>query len=353
MQLGIIGLSSAGKSTVFNLMAEKQSTDNNKQKTLSATARIPDARIDFLSGFYHPKKTTYAQIEIIDVPSLIPSSSASYVFLDAIRQSDALLYVLKAFKNKTINNDNDDVSPLQDLNSLNYELLLADLDLIEKRIDRINKNKKKSQLTDELTLLETLKKCLEQEAPLSSLNLSADEHSMLVNYNLLTLKPALICVNISEDDITERHYPDRDKLIAETMDRNVGVVELSAAIEQELALLEGDDKQMFMEELGIAESGISLIARKIYESLHLISFFTVGEDEVKAWTVLKGIFARAAAGKIHSDIERGFIKAEVISYANFYEHKSLAVLREKGLLKLEGKEYVVNDGDIIHFRFNV
>lgn len=349
MQIGIIGLPLVGKSTVFDLLTESQHASGNKAKIITAVAKIPDARIDFLSNYYQPKKTTYAQLDVIDIPGLVPGS-ASYMFLDAVRQTDALLFVLKAF---LADQESEPGLPLKEMTILKEELLLADLDLIEKRIERINNNKKKAQMMEELQLLEKLKKCLEDELPLSSFVFNGDEQQLIINYNLLTLKPVLLCVNITEQDIHSPDYTGRDDLLEAAAALQWKVVELSAAIEQEIAGLEGSDKQMFMEDLGISEVSIAQISRSLYELLGFISFFTVGEDEVKAWTIPQNTPARKAAGKIHSDIERGFIRAEVAAFAHFCEYGSMAALREKGLLRLEGKEYMVQDGDIVHFRFNV
>ena len=350
MKIGIIGLPQTGKSTVFNLLTENQLVNENKAKPVAAVAKIPDARIDFLSDYYKPKKTTYAQVEIIDIPGLIPGS-ASFVFLDRVRQTEVLLLILKAFTPK---NNPEPPDPFKEMKIVKEELLLADLDLIEKRITRIEeKNKKKNQSMEELQLLNKLKTNLEDEIPLSSFDFSNNDLELIANYELLTLKPVLICLNISDDEIESFQKEKYLKLYEAALELNWEVIALSAAIEQEISGLEGDDKQMFMNELGVSEPGISLISKNLYKLLGLISFFTVGEDEVKAWNILQNTPAKLAAGKIHSDIERGFIRAEVASYNNFFEFGGIPALRDKGLLRLEGKEYLVQDGDIVHFRFNV
>ncbi|MBO8158421.1 redox-regulated ATPase YchF [Thermosyntropha sp.] len=346
MQLGIIGLSMAGKTTIFELLTETFDKQLNIGKTNTSMAKIPDNRVDFLSNLFKPKKTTYAQLEIVDIPGLIPGGDKSAtVFLDAVRKADALLHVVRAYE--------DDIDPIKDIETVNYELLLADLDLIEKRIERINSNKKKNQMQKELMLLEKLKKALEEEKPLSSVEIDEEEKDIISNYQFLTTKPMLICLNVDESVLNGASYKDREKLKAYLHELGIPMLEVSAKIEQEISQLNDEEKEIFMQEMGLTEPGIVKIARSMYERLGLISFFTVGEDEVKAWTIEKGTTAKKAAGKIHSDIERGFIRAEVIDYEALHEFKSIATVKEKGLFRLEGKDYIVKDGDIIHFRFNV
>lgn len=350
MQLGIIGLPMAGKTTIFELLTESKDIKLTTGKTNTAMARIPDNRVDFLSDLFKPKKTTYAQLEIVDIPGLVPGGEKSAaVFLDAVRKADALLHVVRAFCDEI----NEDIDPIKDIETVNYELLLADLDLIEKRIERINSNKKKNQMLKELDLLEKLKKALEEEKPLLSVELDEEEKEIVNNYQFLTTKPVLVCLNVGEEVLAGNDYKDREKICSYLSDLGIPMVEVSANIEKEISELSGDEKELFMQEMGLTEPGIVKIARSMYERVGLISFFTVGEDEVKAWTIEKGTTAKKAAGKIHSDIERGFIRAEVIDYDALYELKSIAAVKEKGLFRLEGKDYIVKDGDIIHFRFNV
>lgn len=355
MQLGIIGLPQVGKTTIFELLTESKIKDHQVQgKAHSAMARIPDERIDFLSRAYKPKKTTYAQLEVIDVPGLVPGSDkASSNFLEAVRRADALLHVVRAFSNDQVASLMDDINPMKEIEAVHYELILADLDLVEKRIDRINSNKKKHQMIEELQLFEKLKSQLENEMPISLDELDDQAREILQSYQFLTSKPLFICVNLSEDKIESPDYQDRERLFEHADKLSIPVAEISADIEREISLLQGEDRDMFMEELNIKEPGMVKIARNMYQLLGLISFFTVGEDEVKAWTIEAGTVARKAAGKIHSDIERGFIRAEVFAFDDYKEWGGVPVLKEKGLVRLEGKEYLVKDGDIIHFRFNV
>lgn len=350
MQLGIIGLPMVGKTTIFELLTEHESTTSNAMKANVAMAKIPDKRIDYLTKLVKPKKTIYAQLEVVDIPGLVPGADKSAnIFLDSVRKADALLHVVRAFENDMVG----PIQPLKDIETINYELLLADLDLIEKRITRINENKKKNKMQTELELLYKLKDALENELPLSSVELNDEEKEIMTTYQFLTTKPLLICINVAEDDLVSPNYPDRDEIIALAKTTGIQVIEVSAAIEKEIAELDDEERKIFMNDLGIEESGIVRISRSMYKSLGLISFFTVGEIEVRAWTINEGSDAKTAAGKIHSDIERGFIRAEVVDYDDLVNLGSMQAVKEKGLFRLEGKDYIVKDGDIVHFRFNV
>lgn len=353
MQLGIIGMPMVGKTTLFELLTGT-SDKGGQGKANIAIARIPDPRIDYLSGVFKPKKTTYAQLEVIDIPGLTPGAERNAaLFLDAVRRADALLHVVRMFDDEAVPYIYDSIDPMRDIETISYELLLSDLDLIEKRIERINHNKKRSQMLQELGLLERLRDALGDEKPISSVAISNDEEEIMSTYQFLTNKPVLICLNISEDDIGEEDYPQRGRVMEYSRQTNIPVTAVSASIEREIAELEPSEKEIFMQDLGITETGLAKISRSMYQKLGLISFFTVGEDEVKAWTIEAGTSARKAAGKIHSDIERGFIRAEVVDYQVFKDLGSMAAVKEKGLFRLEGKEYIVKDGEIVHFRFNV
>lgn len=354
MQLGIIGLPSSGKTSIFELLTNHVDNESNTLKANLAIAKIPDDRIDFLSNLYKPKKTTYAQLEVIDVPSLIPGTAKSTAqFLDSVRKADALLLIVRVFDNENVPTLSGEINPIKDIEDISYELLLADLDLIEKRLQRIDENKKKHTMLKELELLKKIQGHLENGWRISSLEFTDDETELLSNYQFLTDKPMLICLNISEDDINGSRFKGKDAVDEYSRNNQLNVIEVSASIEWEIAQLDEEDKAIYMQEIGIDESGVVKIARMMYSSLGLISFFTVGEDEVKAWTIRENTVARKAAGKIHSDIERGFIRAEVIKYDDLHVLKNVVQVKEKGLFKLEGKEYIVKDGDIINFRFNV
>jgi len=355
MQIGIIGMPMVGKTTIFELLTEGSAKAHaGGARANTAIARIPDERIDYLSRLYKPRKTTYAQMEVVDIPGLTPGAErSSALFLDNVRRADALLMVIRIFDNPSIPVFGDNIDPVKSIETINYELLLSDLDLIEKRIDRINNNKKKNQMLAELEVLEKLQAALVEEKPLSSVDLHDKQKELLLSYQFLTSKPVLVCLNSSEEHLQKHDFPQRDEVLSYCAQRHLPVIEISAAIEREIAELEEDEKQLFLDDIGINETGTVKISRSMYERLGLISFFTVGEDEVKAWTILNGTIARKAAGKIHSDIERGFIRAEVVEYKDLKALGSMGAVKEKGLFRLEGKEYPVKDGDIIHFRFNV
>jgi GTP-binding protein YchF len=354
MQLGIIGMPSVGKTTIFELLSNQRDKANSQGKANSAIARIPDERIDKLSAIFKPKKTSYAQLELVDIPGLVPGmEKGSHVFLDSVRKADALLHVVRLFENDAVPYIYENIDPMRDIEMISYELLLSDLDLIEKRIERINASKKKNQMLKELELLERLKTTLEDEKSISSLQFDQEEQLIMSTYQFLTNKPILICLNLGDNDLASLNYLKKDEIAEFAKNNDIPVVEVAGTIEKEIAELDEDEKEEFLKELGIEESGLMKVTHSMYKRLGLISFFTVGEDEVKAWTIEQGIPARKAAGKIHSDIERGFIRAEVVEYNDFIELGSMNAVKEKGLFRLEGKEYIVKDGDIVHFRFNV
>lgn len=359
---GIIGLPMVGKTTLFNLMtgAETETSRffSGKTEANMGTARVPDARIDFLSNLYKPRKTTYAQIELIDVPGLVQGASQGQgignQFLDTIRQVDVLVHVVRAFETKDIPHVEDSINPVRDWETVEMELLFADLDLVEKRIERINTAKKKTKENqDELPILHKCKEALEQSIPINKLSLEPEEVQILQNYNFFTMKPVIAVVNVDEEQFSAGEYLGRRELQELTAAKDILFLEISALMEMEISRLSEEDRELFLGDLGIEEPGINRLARAIYNKLNLISFFTSGEDEVKAWTIDVGTNARRAAGKIHSDIERGFIRAEVVKYDDLHSFGNMAQLKEKGLFRLEGKEYIVQDGDIINFRFNV
>ncbi|MHB1420510.1 MAG: redox-regulated ATPase YchF [Bacillota bacterium] len=359
---GLIGLPTVGKTTFYNLLTragvETSGFMTGKASANVGMATIPDPRIDFLVDIFHPRKTAYAQLQVIDVPGLVPGSSGikgtGNEFLNAVRDVDALIHILRVFENPQVIHVDGAVDIIRDLETVNLELLLADLELVEKRIERIQ-NAKKKQKEQEIELV-ALKKCreaLEAEKYIHQLDLLPEEREVLRNIIFLTEKPLLLALNVDEDQMAAGSFPRKDDIIAYGREHQIPLVEICAKVEAEIAQLGDEDRQLFMEEMGITEPGIQRLARAVYQHLGLISFFTVGEDEVKAWTINGGLDARRAAGKIHSDIERGFIRAEVVAYEHFRELGSMARVKEKGLTRLEGKDYIVRDGDIINFRFNV
>ena len=361
MKIGLIGLPLTGKTTLFNLLtASKVATGSfsGKTQTNIGTARVPDIRIDFLSNLYRPKKTTYAQIEFVDVAGLTATvegqKSGAGKFLNDVRTCDALVHVLRAFESSQVVHVNEVINPGRDLETVEMELLFADLEVIDKRLERLKSGKKMTkENAEELELLQKCYAVLEEGGSMLDVNLTEEERTSLRNYAFLTEKPRLAVVNLDEEQFKTKDYANRAGLIAMCAEKNIPLLEIDALMELEISDLEEEDKKLFIEDLGMTETGIELLSRSVYEHMGLISFFTVGEDEVKAWTIERNLSAKEAAGKIHSDIERGFIRAEVVKYKDIAELGSMVKVKEKGLFRLEGKEYPVEDGDIINFRFNV
>ena len=362
LNCGLIGLPMVGKTTIFNLLTgaglETSKFLTGKTETNVSTARVPDDRVAFLSELYKPKKTTYAQIQFSDVPGLVRGSSQGQgvgnQFLNTIRNVDMLAHVVRAFQDDQLLHVDGDINPLRDVETINLELLFADMEVLEKRIERIKAGKKVKK--EHLQELEVLAKCLdalENEVSISRLELTDEDKAVLKNFSFLTEKPLVLVVNTDEDQFKTKDYPGREDLMAYAAEQGLPVLEICGKIEMEIGSLPEEDKELFFADLGIDESGIDRLARTAYDFLGLLSFFTVGDDEVKAWTIKRETDARRAAGKIHSDIERGFIKAEVVKYKDISELGNMAKVKEKGLFRLESKDYVVVDGDIINFRFNV
>ncbi len=359
---GLVGLPLVGKTTIFNLLTDSNLETSNflsgKTETNMGQARVPDKRIDFLSNMFKPRKTTYAQIQVHDVPGLVRGASQGQgvgnKFMDNIRNVDMLVHVVRAFNNPDVPHVEDSINPMRDIETINTELLFADIELLDKRIERIQQGKKiKKEQLKELEVLKRLLAALENEQPLSMVELNEDEQQLLQHYSFFTEKPLLLVINIDEEQFQSNDYPHKAEVEAWAAQRDVPVLEICGQIEMEISQLPPEDREMFMEDLGITDSGINRLARATYERLGLISFFTTGEDEVKAWTIRKNTDAKRAAGKIHSDIERGFIRAEVVKYQDLVDVGSMAKLKDLGKYRLEGKEYIVQDGDIINFRFNV
>ncbi len=359
---GLVGMPLSGKTTIFNLLTQANASISEfytgKTETNQGTAFVPDSRIDFLTELYKPRKTIYAKIDFTDVPGLKKDTGGTRrsgnQFLTSIRETDALIYVLRAFADGGVEHVEGDLDPLRDWNIIEMELLIADLDVIERNIERIRQGKKITKETQ--LLLDTLDRCrqvLEEGIPIHTLSFSNEEISALQGYSFFTQKPYMVLVNVDEEQLLAGNYPQQTAIQKKAAELGVPLVELSAKIEAEIGQLSVEDRVMFLEELAITETGIHRLARTTYELLGLISFFTVGEDEVRAWTIEKGINARSAAGKIHSDIEKGFIRAEVVAYNDIERCGNAHKAKEQGLYRLEGKDYTVRDGDIINFRFNV
>lgn len=358
MKIGLIGLHQTGKTTLFHLLVGHLPSQGGKGATAIGVGKVPDARIDALARIFQPKKTTFAQIELIDVAGFSLAQegqkSGASRFLNEVRPCDALVHVVRAFENPEVIHDQLEVDPARDLEQVETELLFADLELVEKRIERIKSGKKiTKENQEELELLQRCYAWLETGAGIRDMSMKEEERSLLKSFGFLTDKPRLAVINLDEAQYRSKEYPCKEEVMKLCEALNVPLIELCALMELEISRLPEEDKLLFMEDLGISEPGVALLAQSAYRHLGLISFLTAGEDEVRAWTIPKGMRAKEAAGKIHSDIERGFIKAEVAAFSDLITWGSFAKLKEKGLFRLEGKEYLVEDGDIISFRFNV
>lgn len=359
MQIGIIGLPNSSKSTIFNALTRGEVATSAVPAAAAeihtATVNVPDSRVQVLSDLFRPRKTVYAQVQYNDIAGLAPGvgrqGGIPGPLLSAIGRNDALLHVVRAFADDTVPHDGP-VNPQRDLEALDTELLLSDLMIIEARLARMQKDLQSNQAARreaaaaEERLLRRLKEALEEGTPLRDLDLAPEEEKALRGFAFLTLKPVLVVLNIGDDGETVR-----TPLAYEH--RKTEVLELRGRLEMEIAQMEGEEATTFLQEFGISEPTLNRMIRSCYRLLGLQSFFTVGEDEVRAWTVRQGATAVEAAGAIHSDLARGFIRAEVVSYDDLIAAGSLAAAKERGVLRLQGKDYVVKDGDILNIRFNV
>lgn len=376
MRLAIIGLSNSGRTTLFNALTG-QDIETTIYPTIDGEpnygiVKVPDHRVNRLSEIYKPKKTTYATVEYIDYIGLTKGDVAqNRKVFDLIKDVDAVVHVIRAFEDDSVIHPLGSIDPVRDLETIEMELLFGDLELVEKRLMRMEEGTKKGKKPDEIEkrLLLKCKDYLEKEIPLRNVYFSEEELRAMRHLQFVSTKPEVIVFNIGEGDLNT----DREKTLVKKaqafMDARLkgeskrpagssgmiphSILSLCGKIEMEIAQLSEEDREAFLKDLGIQEPALNRLIHVSYDLLGLISFLTVGEDEVRAWTIKKGTTAQKAAGKIHSDIEKGFIRAEVIGYEDFINCGSMAVAREKGLLRLEGKTYEVRDGDIINFRFNV
>lgn len=356
MQTGIIGLPKAGKTTLFNLLTSSEQTTDKfaaSGETHIGTARVPDRRLAALRDLFNPKRYVPATVEYVDIPGIKRGQGAEGLDIPRLKTVDALMHVVRAFEDPEILHPDGSVDPERDLANVDLELILADHDIVERRLGRLEQAKKRGLKPEEererTVLAEVLLPALEKETPLREVTLSADDEKRLRGFQLLSAKPLLVVLNVDEDRVASV-TPEE---LGFTPRPHTAAVVVAAPIEAEIARLPAAEQGEFLGALGLSEPSLDRVLRATYELLGSISFFTVGEDEVRAWTVAQGSTARQAAGAIHSDIERGFIRAEVVGWEDLLRLGSMVACREQALLRLEGKDYQIADGEVVHFRFNV
>ena len=356
LRIGIVGLPLTGKTTLFQILthAHGSGSGSGRAEAHVGVVRVPDARLERLAEIYQPEKTVHATIEYMDMPGSVIDLARTGVQSQALRELDALVHVVRAFEEVSIPVAGGAVNPRQDIENVELELILSDLAVVEKRLERLEKDLKKQKnpaLEKELQTLKVSKAALEKQTPLREITLGAEDAKAIRGFTFLSLKPMLYVLNLSEHDAARANLAEQFAADAGLKHRpRTGVSAISGKVEAELAEMSDSDAVEFLASYGLAESATARLIRASYQLLGLISFFTVGEDECRAWTIPAGTTALEAAGEIHTDIQRGFIRAEVVKYEDLNATGSFAEARNRGLLRLEGKEYVVHDGEIVHFR---
>ena len=363
MKLGIVGLPNVGKSTLFNSITKAGAECANYPfctiEPNVGVVPVPDERLDVLTNMYHPQKTTHAVIEFVDIAGLVKGASKGEglgnKFLSHIRETDAICEVVRCFEDSNIVHVDGNIDPVRDIETINLELIFADIETVNKRLDKAKKNlKADKKYQEEIDLLEKIKENLENGISARAIEFNEDEQALVKDMFLLTTKPILYIANVSEEQLADAENDQMVKKVKEYAEKEKAeVIPLCVKVEEELSGLDDKDKKEMLEMLGLEESGLDKVIKKSYDLLGLMSFLTAGEPEVRAWTIKKGTKAPKAAGKIHSDIERGFIKAEVVSFKDLVEQGSMVAAKEKGLVRAEGKDYIMQDGDIVLFKFNV
>ena len=365
MKLGIVGLPNVGKSTLFNAITKAGAQSANYPfctiEPNVGVVDVPDSRLDVLAKMYNSAKVTPAAIEFVDIAGLVKGASKGEglgnKFLSHIREVDAIIHVVRCFEDGNIIHVEGSVDAMRDVETINLELMMADIEVVDKRLEKAKKMSKSGEkkYLAEIALLERIKESLEAFNIVRTMDFDEDEQALIKEYCLLTSKPVIYAANVSEEDFVNGIENNSMVAALKTIADKEGseILPISAKIEEDISTLDAEEKQMFLEELNLTQSGLDRLISKSYELLGLISYLTSGADETRAWTIKKGTKAPQAAGKIHTDFERGFIRAEVIAYDDLMANGTMQAAKEKGLVRSEGKEYVVKDGDIILFRFNV